>query len=67
MNDVICFDLNLSKTLDIADETLIGRKFFFAVVSPVLNSGERSAFLNALGKQTALNHRVRNFGYFTKS
>ena len=45
MNDVICFDINLSKTLDIADKTLNGRKFFFAFVSLALNTGDRSAFL----------------------
>ena len=49
MNGMICFDSNLSKTLDIADKTLIGRKFFFVVVSPVLKAGDRSAFLRVSG------------------
>ena len=44
MNDVICFDINLSKTFDIADKALIGRKCFFTVLSPVLKTGDRSAF-----------------------
>ena len=72
MNDVICFDINLSKTLDIADKTLIGRKFFFAVVSPVLNTGDTSAFLRLSGNKqlsviefailiTSPKHKVDNF------
>ena len=48
---MICFDINLSKTLDIADKTLIGRQFFFVDVSPVVKTGDRSAFLGLSGNK----------------
>ena len=47
---MICFDINHSKTLDIANKTLIGRKFYFIVVSPVLTTGDSMAFLKLSGK-----------------
>ena len=69
---MICFDINLSKTLEIADKILIGRKFFFAVVSPVLKTGDRSAFLRLSGNKqlsiiefailvTSPKHKADNF------
>ena len=72
MNDVICLDIYISKTLDIADKTLISRKFFFAVVSPVLKTGDRSAFLRLSGNKqlsiiefailvTSPKHKADNF------
>ena len=51
MNGIICLDSNLSNTLDIADKTFIGRKFFFIVVSPALNAGDRSTFFRVSGNE----------------
>ncbi len=51
MKDSICLAINLSTTFDSADNTLIGRKFFLTVSSPLfLKIGETSAFFSLFGK-----------------